>query len=92
MDRRTGLILTLLSVLLCACPGLTLFTSGFYIFSGNNAGNGLIAILAGVAAIASGALMSLIPVALAVVTWRLPDRPQKPLNPDELNEELPPAI
>jgi hypothetical protein len=92
MDRRTGLILTLVSVLPCACPGLTLCTSGFFVTAGSNADSGLIIMAAGIAAIASGILMSLIPVVLAVITWRLPERPPEPLTPEELGEKLPPAI
>lgn len=92
MDRRTGLILTLVSVLLCACPGLTLCTSGFFVASGSSGESGAILMAAGIAAIASGILMSLIPIVLAVITWRLPERPPKPLTQEELGEKLPPAI
>jgi membrane protein implicated in regulation of membrane protease activity len=92
MDRRIGLILTLLSVLLCACPGLTLCSSGYYVLSGSIGANGLVATLAGISAVVSGVLMSIIPLVLAVVTWRLPDRPLKPVTPEELDEKLPPAI
>jgi len=93
MERKTiAILVTLLSVMFCACPGLslcmvgaiTLTQGGTFDFA---SGTGDPTALIGLAASCLGLLGLLIAALLIFFVWR-----RKPAPPPNLDEPLPPAI
>ncbi len=95
MQRSTALILVLLAVFLCTCPGLAICLTGGLVVIGNSSdptlGEPFLA-LAGWFAIISGLGIAVVPVIIAVVALRLPGPKQAPLSQADLEEDLPPPI
>ena len=96
MDKRTtGIILTVVSVLLCGCPGLTSLCVGAImalaglvpgsdidIFGSNDPQSALVT---GIGAVCLGIIFIAIPVVVGYITLR-----RKP--EDNFNDVIPPAI
>ena len=95
-NRTTGIILTLIAVLLCGCPGLASLcyglvfaTGGLFPGSTSTSNAPLATLTTGLALVCAGAVFLIIPVAVGILTLR-----RRPLevNPKYANEEIPPAI
>jgi hypothetical protein len=93
MDRNTALIVTALSVFLCACPGLALCSTGGLMAFGASlpdcTGDCRAASILGVVMLVFGLFISLIPLVVGVVSYRMA-RPPEP--PADVHQPLPPAI
>jgi hypothetical protein len=95
MDKRTtGIILTVVSVLLCGCPGLCLCLFGAFTATGNMpyettlndyVETGTLPSWAGFVMLCLAVIFVAIPIVVGVVTLR-----KKPES--NLNEAVPPAI
>ena len=94
MDRHTGIILTTISVLLCACPGTIFCMSGAAMVmaeTGNSTlGEPLLGLFGGLFLLLGFALV-LVPVIVGSLAF-LKFKPKEPVNPADLEEDLPPAI
>ena len=67
--KRIGLIVTLVTVFLCACPGLiALVVGGGVAINGGTDGN--VSLVFAVSFICIGVFMVAIPVAAGIYTWR----------------------
>ena len=90
MDKRTGTIITAVTALLCGCPGVCLLIYGGMMASGNNtaqvSGDPLVV---GITFLCLGVVLGLIPLVAAGFTFW--PRSAK-LDPEVLDEDLPPAI
>jgi hypothetical protein len=95
MDRTTGIILTIVTIFLCACPGLAALGIGFVGAMGGFPGmapTGLdpgAAVAVGLTLACIGVIGLLVPVLVAVLTLRPPRRPPPPTGPDE---PIPPPV
>ena len=66
--KRIGLIVTLVTTLLCACPGLIAILVGAGVsLSGGSESN--VGLTVAIAAICVGVILVLIPVAAGIYTW-----------------------
>jgi hypothetical protein len=89
MDRTTGIILTIVTVLLCACPGLVALGLGAVSALGGFPGmapTGIdpgAAVAGGIALVCIGVIGLLAPVLVAVLTLRRPRRTPPSAGPDE---------
>lgn len=92
MNRDTALILTIASVILCACPGLVFcFAGGITAMAGRlETPTEPIAVIVGIILLGFGIFLVLIPLIIGYFSLRRPKSiAEKPQNPDE---SLPPAI
>lgn len=93
MDRNTAIVLTVISVFLCTCPGLFLcagaglmfLVSGDFSYSDQQIIN-----IAAAVVLTIGFLISLVPVGVGYFTLR--QRQAAPVTPVDPHEPLPPAI
>lgn len=93
MDRNTAIVLTVISVFLCTCPGLFLCASAgiMFLVSGDfSASDQQIINIAAAILLAIGFLISFVPVGVGYFTLRQPKA--APVAPVDPNEPLPPAI
>ena len=67
--KRIGLIVTLVTVFLCACPGLIAVGLGMVIPASGGTGSNVGSVLA-ISSICIGVILILIPVAAGIYTWR----------------------
>jgi hypothetical protein len=93
MDRQNGLILAAISLVLCACPGLSLCVFGGLFFTlpvTDPAVDAAAFQWTGALFLLCGLGLSLIPVFIGLLF--LIRKPAKPITPVDLDEKLPPAI
>lgn len=93
MDRNTAIILTVISVFLCTCPGLFLCAAAglMFLVSGDfSPSDQQIINIAAVILLAIGFLISLTPVGVGYFTLRR--QKTVPVAAYDPNEPLPPAI
>jgi hypothetical protein len=94
MDRNTGIALTLISILLCTCPGLVICSAGGLFATVNNSDSTLqepILTFIGILMVFLGLLVAIIPIFVAFFTLR--NKPAKrELTQADLDEVLPPPI
>jgi hypothetical protein len=89
MDRTTGIIITIISIFLCACPGLAALAIGFVTTLGGFPGMappGLdpgAAVAGGLVLICIGLIGLLVPVLVAILTLRSPRRTPPTSDPDQ---------
>ncbi len=105
MDKRTtGIVATIVAVLLCGCPGLFALCSGaITAFAGAVPGSNIdifgssdpqTALLTGVGVLCLGVILIAIPVVVGIVTLRNRPAPAASVNPpssQEPGEPLPPT-
>ena len=67
--KRIGLIVTLVTIFLCACPGLIAVVAGMVIPASGGTESNMGSVLA-ISSICFGVILILIPVAAGIYTWR----------------------
>jgi hypothetical protein len=96
MERNTAIILTVTSVLLCACPGILICVmgAGFITYSGSATTIDNNALLLGMISLICGSSLTLVPVGVALAGFGRRQGRRKPVTvrPEDLHDDLPPAI
>jgi hypothetical protein len=95
MERSTAILLVLVAVVLCTCPGLFICVSGSLVVIGYVsdpavydpfvAGLGWLSVICGLG-------IAVVPGIIALVALKPAWRRTSPLTPAELDEDLPPPI
>lgn len=95
MERNTAIIITVVSAILCGCPGLAILCTGSMSTLGglsDGVDDPRVAIAMGLAFLCLGLIMVAIPVAVGVFTLRPKAGEAAPAAPPAPDEPLPPAI
>lgn len=95
MERSTAILLVLIAVVLCTCPGLVICVTGSLLVVGNASDPSLsepYLAVAGWLSILCGLGIAVVPGIIALVTFSPAARKKVPLTPSDLEEDLPPPI